>query len=309
MFGLNTFFTATNSRDYLDQLFTRNKSPNQNEAATPSWQPPSYDAETGTTAQDRALSKIISIIWDMDHAGADSQTSVSETNGYVLDATGTDGADTIKMQAVSAYSISAGEGDDTITVKAGSVGALDAGGGNDTVQIAADYSGAIDGGEGKDTIGIVGKIADDVTGGAGDDTIKISAKTILGASGGDGNDTLYLEGERIFASGGAGDDTITIHNKGNQAAELSFAAGDGKDTVNSSGALNIRFTPGSPGAANLSSYGPKDLDISVVNNKLVIHALKSDDALTINFDPGALAASKPSFSFELDNGNYVLKIR
>jgi len=311
MFGLNTYFTATNARDYMDQLFSRTPTSSASEGRQTGWTSPSYDPQTGTTAQDRALSKIISILWDRDHAGEESQSSVNSTNGYILDATGTDKADTINMQAISAYNISSGDGDDTVNIKAGSLAALDAGAGDDTLNLAADYAGAIDGGDGNDKISFTGNIADAVSGGSGNDTIKISAKAILGADGGEGDDNLYLEGERISASGGAGDDMITIVNKGKKAAELSFATGDGKDTINSTGALDIRFTAMSFGSAASGSgaYTSDDLDITVSDSKIVIRAPNSTDSLTVNFDAGALDGRQPAYSFEMKNGDYVLKIR
>ena len=311
MFGLNTYFSTANARDYMDQLFSRTATSSASESRQSAWTVPSYDAGTGTTAQDRALSKIISILWDREHGDEESQSSVTDVNGYILDATGTDAADTVNIQAISAYNVNSGDGDDTVNIKAGSLAALDAGAGDDTLNIAADYAGAIDGGDGNDKISFSGDIADAVSGGSGNDTLKISAHTILGADGGDGDDDLYLEGKRIFASGGAGDDTITIINNGDRAAELSFAAGDGKDTVKVSGALDIRFTSASAGSAAFGSggYTPDDLDIAVSDSKIVIRALNSKDFLTINLDADALEGRKPAYSFEMENGNYILKIR
>jgi hypothetical protein len=306
MFGLNTYFSAANARDYMDQLFSRTGASSVSESRPTAWTVPSYDPTTGTTAQDRALSKIISILWDREHGGEEDQSSVSNVNGYILDASGTDEADTINMQAISAYNVASGDGDDTVNIKAGSLAALDGGAGNDKLSIAADYAGAVDGGDGDDTIGFAGKIADAISGGSGNDTLKISARAILDAQGGDGDDNLYLEGERIFAAGGGGNDTITINNKSGQPSQLSFAIGDGEDTVGTNGPLDIRFTASSSG---LGAYAPEDLDVSAYNGKLMIRALNADDAITINFDAGALEGAKPSFSFEMQNGDYVLKIR
>jgi hypothetical protein len=311
MFGLNTYFATANARDYMDQLFSRTPQPSASEHSQSGWTSPSYDPLTGTTAQDRALSKIISILWDRDHGGEDSQSSVNSTNGYILDATGTEAADTIDMQAISAYNVNAGDGDDTVNIRAVSLAVLDGGRGDDTLNLAADYAGAVDAGDGDDKISFAGNIADAISGGAGSDTLKVNARTILGADGGAGNDNLYLEGERIFASGGAGDDTITIVSKGDRAAELSFAAGDGKDTINATGALDIRFTSAISGPVPTGSraYMPDDLEITVSDAKIVIRALNAEDSVTINFDAGALDGRKPAYSFEMRNGDYVLKIR
>src|SRR5262245_26838060 len=136
MFGLNTYFATTNSRDYVDQLFGKSGSAKSDTTATAEYRAPSFDAATGTTATDRALAKIVSIIWEMENGGGDKQTSVDESNGYILNATGTDEADKIDMKAISAFQISTGSGDDTVTIKAGSLAALDAGDGNDTVNLA-----------------------------------------------------------------------------------------------------------------------------------------------------------------------------
>jgi hypothetical protein len=311
MFGLNTYFATSSARDYVDQLFGRSGATKTDMPAAASDRAPSFDAATGTTATDRALARIVSIIWEMENGGGETQTSVAESNGYVLNATGTDDADKIDMKAISAFRISTGAGDDTATIKAGSIAALDAGAGNDTVNLAAGYLAEIEGGEGDDAIHVAGDLADAVSGGAGNDEIKISANAMLGISGGEGNDTFYLEGRRIFASGGAGDDTFTVKQTGDGITELSFGRGDGKDVVNTNGSIDIRlggsalFGPQGAGAA----LTPGDLDIAVSDNRLVLRVKDSADMVTINFDKGALEGKVPSFGFDTDNGSTVLRIR
>jgi Ca2+-binding RTX toxin-like protein len=312
MFGLNSYSATTSARDYVDQLFGKSGSAKVDTPVTSPYRPPSFDVATGTTATDRALAKIVSLIWEMENGGGEKQTSVDESNGYILNATGTEEADKIDMKAISAFQISTGAGDDTVTVKAGSLAALDAGDGNDTVNLAAGYLADVDGGDGDDKIHIAGDLADTVSGGAGNDEIKISANAMLGISGGDGNDTLYLEGKRIFASGGAGDDSFTINSTGDGVTELSFIRGDGKDVVNTNAATDIRlsssiFDPQSSGTG--SALTPDDLDIAVSDNRLVLRVKDSADMVTINFDKGALEGKVPSFSFDMDNGSYVLRIR
>jgi len=310
MFGLNTYFATTNARDYLDQLLGKGK-PATSSPEPSIYRPPSYDAATGTTATDRALARISSLIWEMENGGGDKETSVSETNGYILNASGTDGADTIDMKAISAFQISTGAGDDTVTIKAGSLAALDAGDGNDTINLAAGYMADIEGGSGDDKLHLAGDLADGISGGDGDDEIKISANAMLNISGGDGNDTLYLEGRRIFASGGAGDDNFTINKTGDGVTELAFGRGDGKDVVSTNGTLDIRLSnPASfgPGSAT-SALAPDDLDIAVSDNRLVLRVKDTADMVTVNFDKGALEGKIPSFSFDMDNGSYVLRIR
>lgn len=311
MFGLNTYFATSNARDYVDQLFGKSGSAKADAPSTASHRSPSFDAATGTTATDRALAKIVSIIWEMENGGNEKQTTVDESNGYILNATGTDEADKIDMKAISAFQISTGAGDDTVTIKAGSLAALDAGDGNDRVSLAAGYLADIEGGDGDDTIHVAGDLADGIAGGAGNDEIKVSATAMLGISGGDGNDTLYLEGKRIFASGGAGDDSFTISKTGDGVTELSFGRGDGKDVVNTNGAIDIRLGGstlfGLQGAGAALTAG--DLDIAVSDNRLVLRVKDSADMVTINFDKGALEGKVPSFSFDMDNGSTVLRVR
>jgi len=312
MFGLNTYFATANARDYLDQLLGKGK-PATSSLEPSIYRPPSYDAATGTTATDRALARISSLIWEMENGGETKETSVTESNGYILNASGTDDADTIDMKAISAFRISTGAGDDSVTIKSGSLAALDAGDGNDTVNLAAGYLADIEGGDGDDKLHLAGDLADGVSGGAGNDEIKISANAMLGISGGDGNDTLYLEGRRIFASGGAGDDSFAINKTGDGVTELSFGRGDGKDVVKTNGAIDIRLSGaglfGSQGTGATSALAPGDLDIAVSDNSLVLRVKDTADMVTINFDKGALEGKTPSFSFDMDNGSYVLRIR
>jgi Ca2+-binding RTX toxin-like protein len=312
MFGLNTFFATTNARDYVDQLFGKSSPAKTDMPTTGSYRAPSFDAATGTTATDRALARIVSIIWDMENGGAAKQTSVDESNGYILNATGTDDADKIDMKAISAFQVSTGAGDDTVTIKAGSLAALDAGDGSDTVNLAAGYLADIEGGNGDDRIHIAGDLADTISGGAGNDEIKVSAEAMLGISGGDGNDTLYLEGRRIFASGGAGDDSVTINSTGDGVTELSFTRGDGKDVVNTNAAIDIRLSNAlfnAQGTTTGAALTPDDLDIAVSDNRLVLRVKDSADMVTINFDKGALEGKVPSVSVDMDKGSYVLRVR
>ena len=313
MFGLNSYYATTSARDYVDQLFGKSGSAKVDTPVISTYRPPSFDAATGTTATDRALAKIVSLIWEMENGGGEKQTSVDESNGYILNATGTDEADKIDMKAIAAFQISTGAGDDTITIKAGSLAALDAGDGNDKINLAAGYLADVDGGAGDDAIHLAGDLADGISGGAGNDEIKVSANTMLGISGGDGNDTLYLEGRRIFASGGAGDDSFTINRDGDGVTELTFGKGDAKDVVNTNGAIDIRLSGsamfGPQSASTSAALMPDDLDIAVSDNRLVLRVKDSADMVTINFDKGALEGKVPSFSFDMDNGSCVLRIR
>ena len=315
VFGLSSYVATTSARDYVDQLFGKRGVTSSDTQATNVYRPPSFDAETGTTATDRALAKIVSLIWDMQNPASTEETSVDQTGGYILNATGTDGGDKIDMKAISAFQVSSGDGDDTVTIKAGSLAQLDAGDGNDTVNLSAGYLADIDGGKGDDTIHIAGDLVDGVAGGEGNDEIKISATAMLGITGGDGNDTFYLEGRRIFASGGAGDDTFTVKNTGggNSVSELSFGRGDGKDIVNTNGPIDIRLSgsalPGTGNTGLSTALAADDLDIAIKDNSLVLRVKDTGDMVTINFDKSALDGKVPSFSFEMDGGNTVLRVR
>jgi len=311
MFGLSTNLSTASARDVVDQLFGRSHKPVADSAGPNTFRPLSYDAETGTTASERALANIIAILYNMQHQANETEAKVSEESGHITAASGTEDADTLDMKANSAFNISTGGGDDTITIKAGTLALLNGGGGNDTLNVAASYIGDVDGGDGNDMIQMKTDLALGVTGGNGNDTIKISADAMLGIDGGAGDDTIYLEGTRIFAAGGTGDDTITIRNSGSAPAELSFVKGDGKDAVGTNGPIDIRFGyPATfrPGVTSFA-FAPEDLDISVTDGRLVVRSKLSDDAITIDFEAGALEQGVPKFSFEMDRGDYVLKVR
>jgi Ca2+-binding RTX toxin-like protein len=311
MFGLSTYLSTASARDVVDQLFGRGHKPVADSPPPSTFQPLSYDAETGTTASERALANIIAIIYNMQHQASEAEATVSEESGHITAASGTEDADRLDMKASSAFNISTGGGDDTITIKASTLSLLNGGGGSDTVNLAASYIGDVDGGEGDDTIRMTTGLALGVMGGSGNDTIKISADAMLGIDGGDGDDTLYLEGGRIYAAGGTGNDTITIRNAGAEPAELSFVKGDGKDAIGTNGPIDIRlaypalFGPGKTSFA----FAPEDLDVSVFQGRLIIQSRLSDDAITIDFEAGTLDQGVPKFTFEMDQGDYVLKVR
>jgi len=311
MFGLSTNLCTASARDVVDQLFGRTHKPAADSAGPSTFRPPSYDADTGTTASQRALANIIAIIYNMEHQASEAEATVSEEGGHITTAAGTEDADKLDMKASSAFNISTRGGDDTITMKAGTLALLNGGGGNDTLNVAASYIGDVDGGDGNDMIQMKTDLALGVTGGNGNDTIKISADAMLGIDGGAGDDTIYLEGNRIFATGGTGNDTITIRNTGDDPAELSFVKGDGKDTVGTNGPIDIRFGyPAIFGTGKTSfAFAPDDLDISVSQGQLIVKSRLSDDAITIDFEAGALEQGVPRYTFEMDKGDYVLKVR
>jgi hypothetical protein len=305
MIGFSSTTSVEDARAYVQQLFTRKASTGDDQPATSTGF--TLHPEEGPSATDRALEAITTIIWKMQHPDSSADTSVKETDGYVFDARGSENDDEINMKAVSAYGVDLAEGDDTLTLKAGSIGSVLAGEGDDSVNLAAKYIGDIDGGDGQDTLTMASDIIDGVDGADGDDTIKASGKTILNLTGGAGDDAITLEGERIFAAGGAGDDTISIKTTADHPAELSFAAGDGNDSVSANGPLDIRFTGAGYSADGMDA--PGDLEIEVTKGQLVIRSNSSDDSITIAFDESALKGAKPSYSFVTDQGDYVLKIR
>ena len=266
-------------------------------------------------AFETAMAKIMSIIFNMQNpqSDAESKSSVTEFAGHILQATGTGNDDTFNVSARSAYNISSGDGNDRLDIAAANLAYLDAGNGDDSVGIVARYINAVDGGKGNDTLTLLAsRLADGVFGGEGDDTINVTANTILNVNGGAGNDTLNLIGKRIHAGGGAGDDTINIQQTGDEPAVLSFLRGDGNDTVNTDGPINIRFGFSdffaNVDGTDATGYGPADLSMTVADNQLTIASNDGKDKITVNFEPGKLASATPSFQFVMDKGAYVLKI-
>lgn len=267
-----------------------------------------------SSASEQAIDRIIEIILRMqeDDEGGQEQPDVTEINGNILSANGTDADDDMTFAAISVFSLTARGGNDTMTVKAASLTSLQSGDGNDQINVAALFMSEIDAGDGDDTIEMAGRLASFVEGGAGDDTIRISAATIFGVSGGDGNDNVYLEGSRIFAAGGPGNDILTIKNGGDRPAELSFARGDGQDVINANGPITIRFTMTQFNFSMTSSgqpgYGPDELDISFSSLSIMIASKDGTDSLAINFTAGSLSGEMPKWDFEMDKGDYLMKI-
>lgn len=305
MAPINSFYRNANAVSYATQLFSGTSASlgNTSSSGTAGSSRSAANQAGGyqnSGSADRALSRIIEIL-TLGLADGSDAASVDETVGYITQASGTSGDDTLDIKGRAVYNVAADAGNDTLTIKTDAAAGIDAGEGDDRINIAARFLNDVTGGAGDDNIQISAKLVLDVTGGGGADTIKISAATILGVDGGDGNDSLYLEGGRMQAAGGTGDDTVTFHQNGDGAVEYLFARGDGSDSVNSNAPLSIRFGPA-------DGYSPDEMTITTSGNSLTIAFGDTKDKITVNFEDGALAGAKPAYAFSMDQGAYVLKI-
>ncbi|WP_445491949.1 calcium-binding protein [Rhodopseudomonas sp. RCAM05734] len=209
---------------------------------------------------------------------------------------GTDGNDVLSGWSNSLAD--AGDGNDTIDVWSGSV--VDAGAGNDTVRAWSDSrvhggdgddridawsESQVDGGAGNDTIHVWSNSI--VSGGSGDDRIDawsgaqvdggdgndvISVWSDSKASGGAGNDSIYAAAGNAIVNGGTGDDLISVGDN----STISFAAGDGKDTVYADRNTRLEFGQG------ISAAGTH---VSVSGQTATITFDGSDDKITMNLHP------------------------
>lgn len=306
MTSINSFYRDPNAAANATRLFSNVTT--QASQANPSFQSPltvqspkTSDEDMGFTAGQRALARIIEILTLGDSATKD-QASVSESNGYITNASGTQGDDTLTFTGRGLYNVDTGNGDDNVIAKSALIAGVSLGDGKDSLKASGSLIADVDGGAGNDDIQLTGSLIMNVSGGDGDDTIKASGKALIGIDGGDGNDTMYLEGARIFASGGKGNDTVTIHqtDKANGIAEYAFAAGDGQDTIATDGPLSLRF----------KGYNASDLTISRDKDNLVITMKGSDDKITVSLrDANNAANNAPAqYQFVSDNGQTVLKI-
>ena len=300
----NTFYRNSNAASYASLLFTGSSvsasQPSGSAQGFGSGSAGGIEPDTQGPAQ-RALARIVEIL-ALGKGDASSETSVSESLGYITHASGSDGDDSLTMTGRAVYNVESGAGNDTLKIKTASVSGVDAGDGADKIEAKADLLRGIDGGNGTDDIQLAGKLAMDISGGSGADSIRISAETMTGIDGGDGDDTLYLEGNRIFAAGGAGNDTVTIHQTGKPAGrgvvEYTFGKNGGQDTIATDGPLSLR----------LDGYFEKDVSISVKDNVLTASFKGSDDKITVTLDKKALEDGGLSYSFAFDKGQTVLKI-
>ncbi len=300
----NAFYRNSNAASYASLLFTGSSmSASQSSGSAQGFGSGSVggiEPDTQGPAQ-RALARIVEIL-ALGGADGPSETSVSESLGYITHASGSDGDDSLTMTGRAVYNVDSGAGDDTLKIKTASVSGVEAGDGADKIEAKATLLRAINGGAGKDDIQLAGKLAMEVSGGDGADSIRISAETMTGIDGGDGDDTLYLEGRRIFASGGAGNDSVTIHQTGKPAGrgvvEYTFGKNGGQDTIATDGPISLRF----------DGYFEKDVSISVKDNVLTASFKGSDDKITVTLDEKALKTGALSYGFAFDKGQTVLKI-
>ncbi len=299
MSGISSFFTSAYAQQYATQLFTKSNAapvaPSTN-SNNPTYADPSqYDGQT--SAADRAFARIAEILNGLaePESGSTGKPEVQETAGYITQARGTSGDDELTFKSVGLYNVEAGDGDDTVTVKSGAITGLDAGEGSDKLNLTSTTAMDVSGGAGDDVINYSGDFAQNFDGGDGDDTLRVNAKTVLGLTGGEGNDTLEVTGERISVAGGAGDDTVTIKNTGERAAEYNYAAGDGSDTIETDGPIKINFTFG---------YTANDLTVSTEGSTLTVKGADGD-AIAVTLTNGQDAGN---YSFGIENGVLTLSL-
>lgn len=192
-------------------------------------------------------------------------------SGTVTNVTSGFGDDAITIKADGGIStVDAGRGNDTITAESGdyivqvasgsgddkvklsaswAVGDVDLGSGNDRLQIDAEQIRQIEGGYGDDDMSLTGEFILGVDGGSGNDTITITSQPspsgrggVYGVQGGAGNDTITITADSIGdIEGGRGNDNFVLHARDdNSAIGLSFAEGDGHDTITTANDLAIR---------------------------------------------------------------------
>ncbi|MDQ0454151.1 RTX toxin [Rhizobium paknamense] len=294
MTSINSFYRDPNAALYVSALFSRSPAPSSLATSFPA----TGTASTRSDAGQRALARIIEILSLADGESQDG-ADVNESLGYVTGVSGTEGDENLTLTGRALYNVETGGGDDSLAVKTGLMANISTGDGNDSVKAEASAITGLDAGSGDDDVQLLGKLLMTIAGGDGNDTIKASGSALIGIDGGSGNDTLYLEGSRIFASGGTGDDTIDIHQTGTDStAELTFAAGDGKDKVTTDGPLLLRF----------SGYTASDMTVSASKDRLTITFKNSEDRITLSLEGDAATGSAPAFAFGEDNGNTVLRI-
>ncbi|MGF9562419.1 RTX toxin [Neorhizobium sp. JUb45] len=296
MVSINAFYRSSNAGQYVSQLFSNSRV----SSPAPTWNSGRSVStyEPGESATEKAISRIIEIL-TLGGTESDDQASVSESFGYITQARGTKGDDTLTFAGRGVSNVEAGTGNDSIIVKTATTSLIDGGDGDDQIKLAARFLNDITGGMGDDKIEISATTALSVDGGDGNDTLKVAADTVLGLTGGDGDDSILVEGTRLSASGGTGNDTVTFNIRRGGSAEYLFARGDGTDTIASNGALTIVLT----------GYTSAQLSVMTSNNRMVVTFDGSDDKLTLDFTGGALEAAQPTFGFSTENGALALWVR
>ena len=287
-------------------------------------------AEVEGTFGNAASKAIDSIIQIVMAANGDTSTSI-DTQGQVSNASTGDGNDTININAARAYAVTSGAGNDVVNITVGggsdrqhgtdgdhghhgdhghgnamlpTVMGVGTGDGNDTLNIDAHgVVMAVSGEAGNDTVNVkTNSLAFGVYGGEGNDTVNVDAKFATLVDGGDGNDVVNVKASSMFGiSGGKGDDVINLDNTGSEAAQYFYSQGDGKDIINSNGAVSINL---------FSADGTAKLDMSAATwsqsgNTVTIAFGNTGDAITVNLT-GDAATGKASVSYDDKTGNLVI---
>jgi Ca2+-binding RTX toxin-like protein len=143
----------------------------------------------------------------------------------------------------------------------------------------------LDGGDGDDTIRVGYARAPsgdvyDISGGDGDDSIEVYAATARNIAGGDGDDRIEVAAATIEnVSGGRGDDDITLYNTRGGVSTIDLHEGDGNDTIEVNGPLEIR---------RFNADGTQqDLSTATVSTNegegITIRFAGSDDSVTVRY--------------------------
>jgi hypothetical protein len=271
------------------------------------------DAKTTASYNNAATKAIDSIIQIVMNSNGDTSADI-DTNAAVAKLSTGAGDDKVTINATRAYAVTSGAGNDTISIKTKddgksgsstpSVLGVGAGDGNDTVNIDAHgVVMAVSGEAGNDTVNVKSdSLAFGIYGGEGNDTVTVDAQYAVNIDGGSGNDTVNVKASSIFGvGGGTGDDVINIDNSGNEAAQVFYSQGDGKDVINSNGAVSINL---------FTADGTKKLDMSNAaykqdGNTVTVSFGNDQDSITVNLT-GQAATGQASVSYDDKTGNLVI---
>ena len=271
------------------------------------------DSKTAASYNNAATKAIDSIIQIVMNSNGDTSADIDTDAAVTRVSTGA-GNDKVAINATRAYAVTSGGGNDTISIKTTDDGktnsstptvlGVGAGDGNDTINIDAHgVVMAVSGEAGNDTVNVkTDSLAFGVYGGEGNDTVNVDAKYAVNIDGGSGNDTVNVKASSIFGvGGGTGDDIINIDNTGNEAAQVFYSQGDGKDVINSNGAVSINL---------FTADGTKKLDMSNAaykqdGNSVTISFGNDQDSITVNLT-GSAAKGQASVSYDEKTGNLVI---
>lgn len=237
------------------------------------------------------------------HAGTDGADEIDVWSNSVVTAGG--GDDVVRAWSQSA--VDGGDGDDHINVWSDS--AVDGGAGNDVITA---WSGSrVDGGDGDDRIDVWSNSR--VDGGAGNDIIsawsdsivdgdagddRISAWSGSRVSGGAGNDIISASSDSVV-DGGTGDDTIWIGDR----SIMTYAAGDGKDTITAHGNITLQIGNGLSADQTTVTVSGNEAKISFGNgtDEITLRLSRSSSA-QLAFADGRTIEVKPDPAAVASNG-------